>query len=117
MSVLWERGPSTAQEITKAIRRPSVARSSVMTLLGVLERKGFVAHTKEQRTFLFSALLEPDEARRTALRTVLSSFFGGSPQALVSSLVEDEAVSPSDIRLMRKSIDEAGARVIRQKRK
>ena len=109
MSVLWARGPSTAQEITDAIRKPPVARSSIMTMLGVLERKGFVDHSVDDRTFVFSAVLDERAARRTAVKSVLANFFGGSVKSLVSTLIDDEKITHDEIREMRRLFEDAGA--------
>ena len=110
MTVLWEHGPSSAQEIAARLRRPKVSRSSVMTILAVLERKGYIRHTQRDRTYIFAPVLDARGARRSAIQTVLSNFFGGSVNALVASLIDDGNLSAEEIRSAREIIDQASAR-------
>lgn len=107
MSVLWEGGAMSAQDVAARLRRPRVSRSSVMTLLAVLERKGYVRHTKSERTYIFSATLDARRARRSALGNVLSKFFGDRVDVLVASLVDDRPLNADEIRAVRRIIDQA----------
>ena len=116
MSVLWEKGPASAAQIAESLCKPPVSRSSVMTLLGVLERKGFVRHKTDERTYVFYAVLDAQGARRTALSTILAHFFGGSVQALMSSLVDEEIVTPRDLQAMRRIIEVADSKKTGRKR-
>lgn len=109
MRVLWQAGPSSAQEIADCLRRPRVARSSVMTILAVLERKGYVRHEQQDRTYVFSAVLDVKGARRSAVQTLLSNFFGGSVDALVASLVETD-LTVEDVQAVRNIIKRADRR-------
>jgi predicted transcriptional regulator len=109
MRVLWQRGPSSAQEIADDLHRPRVARSSVMTILSVLERKGYVRHEQQERTYVFSAVLDVKGARRSAVQTLLSNFFGGSVDALVASLVETD-LTVEDAQAVRDMIEQANRR-------
>jgi len=81
-----------------------------MTLLGVLERKGFVVHITEDRTYIFSAAIKANDARKTAISTMLLNFFGGSVPALMSSLVDGEIATPNDLEEMRRIIRAASSR-------
>ena len=94
--VLWERGESTNVQIVDAIVNPRLTRNTVMTTLGVLERKGYVAHRTEGRTFIYRALVAEDTVRGSALETVLNRFFGGSAEELVVKLLDGELVSAKD---------------------
>jgi predicted transcriptional regulator len=117
MRVLWHRGPSSAQEIADNLRKPRVARSSVMTILAVLERKGYVRHDQQDRTYVFSAVLDVKGARRSAVQTLLSNFFGGSVDALVASLIETD-LTVEDVHAVRTMIEQADGRLKpRSKRK
>ena len=80
-----------------------------MTLLGVLERKGCVRHRTEERTYVFYAVLDAQGARRTAVKTMLANFFGGSMTALMASLVDGEIASSRDLSEMQRIIEEAGS--------
>lgn len=93
MRVLWSRGPSTTIEIVDAIETPRLARNTVMTTLGVLERKGYVRHDTQGRTFVYEPLVQEDSVRRSAVRSVLDRFFAGSAEQLVVKLLDSEELS------------------------
>lgn len=61
--------------------------SAVRTMLGRLELKGYVQHRRDGRRYLYSATQPLAEARNSALRHVIDTFFRGSEQALVTMLL------------------------------
>ena len=101
MQVLWETGPATADRIRESLPdRPH--DSTVRTLLRVLEEKGCVRHTARGKAYVYKAAVRRANAERTALHTVLQRFFGGSAEALVLRLIEDEHISPEQLEELRR---------------
>jgi len=107
MRVLWSRGESTNMDIVNAIVEPPLARNTVMTTLGVLERKGYVKHRAEGRTFIYAALVPEERAQGTALESVLNRFFDGSAEQLVVKLLDADYISSADRKRIQKLLDEA----------
>lgn len=106
MRVLWEKGNSNAREITDGLNLiEPIAHSTVQTLLRKLEEKGAVAHYIENRTFIFSPLVDSDQVTRHAVRDFLDRVFPGSPARLASYLLENEEFSPGEIKKIRELID------------
>ena len=106
MQVLWDRGPSTAREITDAMNLVSpIAHSSVQTLLRTLEDKDAIDHRVEDRTFVFYPLIEADKVTRGATRDLIERVFGGSPAGLVAYLLEHERIPKAELKRLRKLID------------
>ena len=89
MRVLWARTEATSVEIVDAIGDPPLARNTVMTTLGVLERKGYVTHRADGRTFVYTAVVGQDAARSGALESLIQRFFDGSAKQLVVKLLDD----------------------------
>ena len=52
MAILWERGPSTVAEVRGRLR-DDLAHNTVLTVLTVLENKGYVTHTEEGKAHRF----------------------------------------------------------------
>jgi BlaI family transcriptional regulator, penicillinase repressor len=100
ISVLWDRGPSTVAEVQKALE-DSLAYTTVLTILRILEEKGYVAHTTEGRAHRYQPLVERSDAGGSALKRVTQRLFGGSPELLLTRLVEDESLSEDELRRMR----------------
>lgn len=100
MAVLWERGPSTVLEVQEALP-DELAYTTVLTLLRVLEEKGHVSHTTEGRAHRYAPLVERQAAGRSALQRVTDRLFGGSPELLLTRLVEDADLTEEELRRMR----------------
>ncbi len=100
MTVLWDRGPSTVSEVRKALT-DDLAYTTVLTVLRVLEEKGYAGHTAEGRAHRFTPLVERDAAGASALRRITDRLFSGSPELLLTRLVEGTPLSGEDLRRMR----------------
>ncbi len=100
MSCLWAAGPQTATQLRESLRdRRPMTHSSVCTLLGRLEQKGYLKREKAAvgKAFVY----KPAQARESTLREALSQLvdrlFGGQPMALVAALLESRPPSPEQI--------------------
>jgi predicted transcriptional regulator len=111
MRVLWQSGPSTVGTVVDALAGVTApAYNTVQTLMGILEKKGFVSHRKEGRAFVFHPLIDESHARRSALRHMLARLFNNSPGTLVLSLLEHEDVPDGEMKQLRELIRQHGAR-------
>ena len=109
MRVLWERGPSTVQDVVDALEEDDrVAYSTVQTTLRILEEKGYLTHRKEGRAFVYSAEVGAGQARRSALDYVLDRFFNNSPELLLMNVIESDDLDEAKARKIRELLDEAG---------
>jgi predicted transcriptional regulator len=107
MRVLWDTDGATVGDVVAAIKdKPKPAYNTVLTLLRILERKGYVTHRKSGRAFLYFPLVDRALARRNALRTFINRFFDGSSRLLVLNLLEDESLSPDAIKQLKRKIKE-----------
>ena len=106
MEVLWDRGPSTVAEVREALA-DDLAYTTVLTMLRTLETKGFIEHTGEGRAHRYSALVERDAARQSALRDLSRKLFKGSASLLLTHLVSDNKLSATEVRRIRTLLDEA----------
>jgi predicted transcriptional regulator len=97
MEQLWQRGSATVAEIVAAIGPPALAYTTVLTVLRVLERKGAVTHEPAGRAHVYRAVVERDDAARTAIGEVLKSFFANSKTALALRLLSEAKPSPGEI--------------------
>ncbi len=106
MHVLWDRPGSTVGQVVERMTGPArPAYNSVLTILRILETKGYVTHEKDGRAFVYSALLDRQQARRGALTHVLARFFNGSREALVMDLLGHEDVGTDEIAKVKALLD------------
>jgi len=102
MKVLWERGESTvADMVTATSAETELAYTSVLTIIRILETKGYVCHRQEGRAFLYSSCVGEAEASRSEVRHVLQRFFGNSRERLLLSLLGDEELRPDELKRLR----------------
>lgn len=100
VSVLWDRGPSTVAEVQKALD-DELAYTTVLTVLRILEDKGYVGHETEGRAHRYEPLVERNDAGGSALQRITARLFSGSPELLLTRLVEDEGLTEDELRRMR----------------
>ena len=109
MRVLWERRSASVSDVRAALppaHRP--AYNTVLTELGILERKGYVRHTKNGRAFVYQPVVNRERARRSAVRRLVSQLFDGSPGSLAVSILEHEQVDEAEIASIRRLLDQDG---------
>ncbi|HZM60583.1 MAG TPA: BlaI/MecI/CopY family transcriptional regulator [Vicinamibacterales bacterium] len=108
MSVLWELGTATVADVVDGLRRKrAVTYSTVQTILRILEVKGYVAHEKVARAFIYRPRVDERQARRRALRVLARRLFNGSSSLMVLNVLEDEALDPSERKRLKKMIENA----------
>lgn len=100
MGVLWDLGSGTVSEVRE--RLPAdLAYTTVLTILRNLEAKELVSHTTEGKAHRYVPRVARRAARKNALTRIVDKLFHGSPEQLIAQLVEDEALSPEDVKRLR----------------
>jgi predicted transcriptional regulator len=108
MRVLWDKQEATVGEVVDALEtRPKPAYNTVLTLLRIMENKGYVSHRKDGRAFVFLPKIDRTDASRNALRTLVNRFFDGSPRLLMLNLLEEAELSPEVLQQLKDRIEEA----------
>jgi len=98
MDILYRDGAVTASEVVE--RLPGGAsNSTVRTILRILEEKGHVKHERQGMRFLYEPTVNREKARRSALNHLVSTFFEGSPETVVSTLLDERSLKLSDEQL------------------
>lgn len=108
MAVLWEREAATVADVLAAVRtkRP-LTYSTVQTMMRILEEKGYAKHEKVGRAFIYRAVIDAKQARRRALKHLVSRLFDNSPSLLVLNVLEDEQIDPAELKQLKKLIEDA----------
>jgi predicted transcriptional regulator len=109
MNVLWTKGRATVGEVAETLRgAPRLAYNTVLTTLRILEQKGYVAHEKEGRAFVYLPLLDQRDARRQAVRHLLGRFFNDSPQLLLLNVLSETDVDPQTVQQLKSLLAQEG---------
>jgi BlaI family penicillinase repressor len=110
MEIIWERGELSASEVRRILSqtRP-VARNTVRTLIERMEEKGWITHRPDGRTFLYSAAQQRSASIGQKVREVIETVCGGSPEALVTALLDYRGLSPTELERIRQMLSKARA--------
>jgi len=110
MEVIWDRGRVTVRDVYETLlERRRIAYTTVMTMMNILEGKGYLKRTPgEDRAYIY----EPARPRKTVLRAMVNEFvervFGGSANPLLVHLIEDRHLTAKDLDELRKTIAKKG---------
>ena len=103
MQVLWRDGPATVGEVAQALK-PGAAYTTVLTMLRILERKGYLRHEKAGRAFVYEPVVAQSEASRHAVNHLVSRFFNNSHELLVLNLLESENINDQELQRLQQLI-------------
>lgn len=103
MQAIWKLGQGFAGEIVEAVDA-DVAYNTVLTVVRVLEQKGFVGHETFNRSNRYYPLVSREEYMQQMLGRMTHSWFG-SARELVSFLVDRKAVTLEDLEAITKEIE------------
>lgn len=106
MNVLWDRGASTVHEVLQGLpAEPALAYNSVLTIIRILEKKGYVQHAKDKRAHVYSPSVDRKDASRFEVRHLVSRFFGNSDELLVLNILEEKSIDPDELQRLRDLLD------------
>lgn len=97
MEVLWQRRNGTVADVVADIQSPSLAYTTVLTMLRILEQKGVVKHKADGRAHVYYPCIDRDDAASSAVGDVLRSFFANSKTALAVRLMAEEKPNAQEL--------------------
>ncbi len=106
MDIIYARGQATAAEVTAALA-DAPSYSAVRALLRILEEKGHLRHHQEGPRYVFLPTVSRDRARRSALRSLVRTFFDGSPAQAAAALIDQAELSDEDFARLAEVIEKA----------
>jgi BlaI family transcriptional regulator, penicillinase repressor len=108
MKIVWELQTATVREVYEALlRRRKIAYTTVMTMMNILEEKGYLKKRAEDKAYLY----RPTKAKAKVIKAMVQDFvnrvFNGSAQPLLVQLVKDRQLSEKDLEDITRQIKEA----------
>ena len=95
MNILYARGRATAVDIHEALADPPTF-SATRAIIRTLEEKGHIRHEEQGLRYIYSPVVPAEKAKRSALASVVSTFFGGSPSRVMATLLEGSNAKITD---------------------
>jgi BlaI family transcriptional regulator, penicillinase repressor len=110
MEIVWERGELSASDVRAILSQTrELARNTARTLLERMEQKGWLKHREEGRTYLYSAAQPRPAAIGQAVLNVVEHVCGGSPEVLLTALLDHRGVTADELARIRAMLDKAKA--------
>jgi BlaI family transcriptional regulator, penicillinase repressor len=103
MDILYRSGKACAAEVREAMA-DAPSYSAVRAMLRVLEEKGHVRHQAEGLRYVYVPVVAREQAKRSAVRHLMNTFFNDSPEQIVAALLD-----VSSTRLTREELDRMAA--------
>ena len=107
MKVIWRLKKATVRDVYETLReqRP-IAYTTVMTMMNVLEEKGYLSKARVDRAYLY----RPTRSQQQVLRQMVADFvdrvFDGAAASLFVHLAKDNRLSKDERRSIRRMIEE-----------
>ena len=106
LSIVWHLGSVTAEQVREELDRP-LKDSTVRTVLRRLEEKGYLAHSVENRTFLYRPAESRQRVAGRAVKRIVDWFCEGSVEALLVGMVDSKVLDRAELQRLAARIAEA----------
>ncbi len=109
LRMVWQQRQTTAEQIREQLHAAGrvLKESTVRTVLRRLEEKGYLAHTVEQRTYLYRASEDGRSVAGRAVQRIVDRFCGGSVEALLVGMVNADVLSENELQRLAAKIARA----------
>jgi BlaI family penicillinase repressor len=106
MDAVYRLGRATVAEVRAELADPPTY-SAVRGMLRFLEDKGLLRHEQDGVRYVYIPTVAPAKARRSALRHLVRTFFGGSAQEAMAALLEDTRLSEEELERLERLVEKA----------
>jgi len=98
MSFFWDKGPLFVRELLDCYSQPRPHFNTLSTIVRSLEEKGFLDHKAFGNSYQYFPVVSREEFSKSSLNGVIRKYYSSSAFSVVSSLIEEEAISLSDLK-------------------
>ena len=100
MDIVYRRGSATAADVTADLPDPPTS-TAVRTMLRILENKGHLTHEQDGVRYVYRAVVERDKARESVIGHMIKTFFNGSAEQAMATLIDRAGSDLDDAELAR----------------
>lgn len=106
MQVLWNLEKGFVKDVLEELPEPKPAYNTVSTIIRILEKKGFIGYKAFGKTHEYFPLVSKENYTRFYLNNMVSGYFNGSFQNLVSFFASENKMNVQDIDQLVKKLEE-----------
>lgn len=97
LGYFWAKGPLFVRELLDLQEEPKPHYNTLSTIVRSLEEKGYIGYKVYGNTHQYYALISEDEYRKKTLKQVVDKYFDNSYTRVVSTLIEEEALTLDEL--------------------
>lgn len=107
MKVVWGRDTTTVRDVYEALREQrQVAYTTVMTMMKILEEKGYLKKTMVDRAHVYKPARPRSQVMSAMVRDFVDRVFDGAPDSLLLQLARDNKLTDKQRRIVKQLIEE-----------
>jgi len=107
MKVVWRLDKATVRDVYEALRHSrQVAYTTVMTMMKILEDKGYLKKTLVERAHVYRPAQKRQQVVGAMVRDFLDRVFDGAPADLLVHLAKDNKLTDRQRRIVKQLIEE-----------
>jgi BlaI family penicillinase repressor len=107
MKLVWQREDTTVRDIYEVLlERRKIAYTTVMTMMKILETKGYLKKRRQDRAFLYRPAQPKTRVIGGMIREFLDRVFNGSAEPLLVHLVKGHHIREKDLQRIARMIEE-----------
>lgn len=107
MQIIWQLERCLVKDIIEAMGQDDIPHSTIASVVRILEKKGFVGHKAYGKTHEYFPIISKEDYAQSNLSSMMDKYFGGSPQNLVSFLVEKDRLGLQELNELYKALNNA----------
>ena len=107
MKVVWDLDAATVRDVYERLRtRREVAYTTVLTMMKILEQKGYVKKTRADRAFVYRAARPRQQVLGGMVREFIDRVFDGASRPMLLHLVKETRLSDKERKALLRAIEE-----------
>ena len=107
MKVIWTRDTTTVRDVYEALRaRRPIAYTTVMTMMKILEEKGYLKKSREERAYIYRPAKPRQQVVGAMVRDFVDRVFDGASASLLLHLAKDSRLTERQRKAVQRIIEE-----------
>ncbi len=106
LKIIWRIGPASGRQVRETLAESrELAYTSVMTILNIMTRKGYLKRVRAHGGYIYQARVTELSTSRRMLRDMVDRVFDGSAAALMLNLLETADIDPEELERLREMVN------------
>lgn len=106
MHILWRLKKAFVKEILAEWPRPQPPITTLSSLVRKLDQEGIIGHESFGKTHRYYAVLQKEDYKKKSLKKLLTHYFSGKPEQLLSYFVNEEKLDAEEVASLLEKIKE-----------